>query len=85
MEETPSIKNTDYWLKVVDMLQQNWAVIESTGAGVAVYFLMITEEYSTVSRLSSSRTLRPRCGGTVSRSTQKRDSISSPKPDTRAD
>ena len=38
MEETPSIKNTDYWLKVVDMLQQNWAVIESTGAGVAVYF-----------------------------------------------
>ena len=24
------IKNTDYWFKVVDMLQQNWGVIELT-------------------------------------------------------
>lgn len=29
--QTIGISNNDYWFKVVDMLQQNWALIESKG------------------------------------------------------
>ena len=40
---TPSdavpIKTRDFWVKVVDMLQQNWAPIEPEGSKVTIYFL----------------------------------------------
>jgi len=38
------ISNNDYWFKVVDMLQQNWAIIESqeTDKGCVVYFISDT-------------------------------------------
>jgi hypothetical protein len=33
------IKASDYWVKVVEFLQQNWALIEpTTSSGVRVYF-----------------------------------------------
>ena len=38
--EHVEIKSTDFWVKVVGMLQQNWAVIEPLGEGdVKVYFI----------------------------------------------
>jgi hypothetical protein len=40
MNERVPIENEDVWVKVVDMLQQNWAVIEPETAGrVRVYFI----------------------------------------------
>ncbi len=33
------ISSTDYWFKIVDMLQQNWALIEAQGEGCVVYFI----------------------------------------------
>lgn len=33
------ISGQDYWFKVVDMLQQNWALIESHNTGCVVYFI----------------------------------------------
>ena len=40
MSDEISIESRDYWFKVVDMLQQNWALIESTATtGVVVYFV----------------------------------------------
>lgn len=34
-----AIDNRDYWIKVVGMLQQNWALISSAASNVRVYFL----------------------------------------------
>ena len=40
MIEHVEIKSADFWIKVVDMLQQNWAVIEPLDVGgVQVYFI----------------------------------------------
>lgn len=40
MKETVSIKSNDFWVKVVEMLQQNWALIEKNPeGGVCVYFI----------------------------------------------
>ena len=40
MIKTVDIKNDDFWVKVVEMLQQNWALVEPTpSAGVCVYFI----------------------------------------------
>jgi len=39
MNEEVEIQSRDYWFKVVEMLQQNWAVIEPTARGVTVYFV----------------------------------------------
>ncbi len=33
------IQSQDYWVKVVEFLQQNWALIEESSEGVVVYFL----------------------------------------------
>ncbi|MEO2015172.1 MAG: hypothetical protein ABGZ53_12450 [Fuerstiella sp.] len=33
------IGSSDYWFKVIDFLQQNWALIEPVENGVTVYFL----------------------------------------------
>ena len=38
MEQLPNITNTDYWFKIVEFLQQNWGVIETTESGCTVYF-----------------------------------------------
>lgn len=43
MSEAVEIKSDDFWVKVVEMLQQNWALIESVPAGgVCVYFISDT-------------------------------------------
>ena len=34
-----SIHSRDFWIKVVDMLQHNWALIEPEGSKVTIYFL----------------------------------------------
>jgi hypothetical protein len=39
MSETITIRSTDFWVKVVEMLQQNWALIEDETPGVRVYFI----------------------------------------------
>ena len=36
------IASRDYWFKVVEMLQQNWALIEPAERGVTVFFLQDT-------------------------------------------
>ena len=38
LEEQVPIVGRDYWLKMVEMLQQNWALIDASEAGVAVWF-----------------------------------------------
>jgi hypothetical protein len=43
MNEVIAIQNTDFWVKIVEMLQQNWAVIEPKDAEtVHVYFISDT-------------------------------------------
>ncbi len=40
MSENISIMSNDFWVKVVEMLQQNWALIEEKpDGGVCVYFI----------------------------------------------
>jgi hypothetical protein len=39
MSDTVTIQSRDYWFKVIEMLQQNWALIEPTAQGVTVYFV----------------------------------------------
>jgi len=40
MSEPVPIQNEDFWVKVVEMLQQNWAIIEPDAAGGArTYFI----------------------------------------------
>ena len=40
MSEIVSIKSDDFWVKVVEMLQQNWALIEEKpDGGVYVHFI----------------------------------------------
>lgn len=40
MSEEIDIKSRDYWVKVIEMLQQNWAVIEENpDKSVTVYFI----------------------------------------------
>ncbi|MEY4299652.1 MAG: hypothetical protein RIR25_888 [Verrucomicrobiota bacterium] len=39
MSENLSIQSRDFWVKVVEVLQQNWALIEPEGGSVTVYFI----------------------------------------------
>ncbi|MBE7432383.1 MAG: hypothetical protein HS100_00565 [Anaerolineales bacterium] len=39
MKDEIAITNNDYWFKVIDMLQQNWALIEAAQTGCIVYFV----------------------------------------------
>ena len=39
MSNAVPIQSRDFWVKVVDMLQQNWALIEPAGRKVTIYFL----------------------------------------------
>jgi hypothetical protein len=40
MANTVAIQSDDFWVKVVEMLQQNWALIEPMSeGGVRVYFI----------------------------------------------
>jgi hypothetical protein len=34
-----SIGSRDYWFKIVDFLQQNWALVDTTAAGARIWFL----------------------------------------------
>ena len=38
-ESTVEIKNRDYWMKVVDFLQHNWALIDDQPGGARVWFV----------------------------------------------
>jgi hypothetical protein len=38
MNEEVPIQSHDYWFKVIETLQQNWALIDPDTAGVVVYF-----------------------------------------------
>jgi hypothetical protein len=43
MNETIAIQSADFWVKVVEMLQQNWALIQDeTRSAVRVYFISDT-------------------------------------------
>lgn len=37
--ETVEIKSRDYWFKIVEFLQQNWALVDEAEGGVIVWFL----------------------------------------------
>ena len=38
-DEIVQIESQDFWIKIVGMLQQNWAVIETNNEHVQVYFM----------------------------------------------
>jgi len=42
MEKEIKIKSRDFWFKVVEMLQQNWALIDKSDKVVRVYFISDT-------------------------------------------
>ncbi len=42
MTDEITIESRDYWFKVVEMLQQNWALIDETGSGVTAFFVSDT-------------------------------------------
>jgi len=37
--QTVTITSQAYWFKVVDFLQTNWALVDSTDSGTVVYFI----------------------------------------------
>jgi hypothetical protein len=39
MTDFAAIHSSDFWVKVVEMLQQNWALIEADACGTRVYFI----------------------------------------------
>ena len=39
MTDFVPINTRDYWFKIVEMLQQNWALIEPGSGGATVYFV----------------------------------------------
>jgi hypothetical protein len=39
MSDEIPIQSRDYWFKVIEMLQQNWALIDATPGSVTVYFV----------------------------------------------
>lgn len=39
MSDLAEIQSRDFWFKVIDMLQQNWALIEHANNKVTVFFL----------------------------------------------
>ncbi len=39
MNDPVKIESHDYWFKVVDMLQQNWALIDAGGSRAVVFFV----------------------------------------------
>jgi hypothetical protein len=70
MNEIVPIQSADFWVKVVEMLQQNWAVIESRGAGGAcVYF--ITDMSGVFDEISYSSMRARRYVATASDASQK--------------
>lgn len=38
-DKTIEIQSRDFWVKIVEMLQQNWALIDESDAGVRVCFM----------------------------------------------
>ena len=42
MNEEIAIESRDYWFKVVEMLQQNWALIDDAGGSVTAFFVSDT-------------------------------------------
>jgi hypothetical protein len=39
MNDPVPIQSRDYWFKVIEMLQQNWALIDASDQGVSVHFI----------------------------------------------
>ena len=44
MSEAIPMSGNDLWVKVVEMLQQNWASIEPADEGVEIYFITDTSQ-----------------------------------------
>ncbi len=42
MSDKVLIESRDHWFRVIEMLQQNWALIDATEGGVTVYFVSDT-------------------------------------------
>lgn len=42
MSESITIQSRDYWYKVIEMLQQNWALVDTSPIGATVYFVSDT-------------------------------------------
>lgn len=42
MTESIPIQSRDYWFKLIEMLQQNWALVDESADGVTVYFVSDT-------------------------------------------
>ncbi len=38
MEDKVEIRSRDYWFKAVELLQQNWALIDETPEGAIAFF-----------------------------------------------
>lgn len=42
MSDEIPIESRDYWFKVIEMLQQNWALIDGTDGAATIYFVSDT-------------------------------------------
>jgi hypothetical protein len=43
MNESVAIRSSDFWVKVVEMLQQNWAVIEAARLSCLNPFALVVQ------------------------------------------
>ena len=84
MTSNIEITNSDYWFKVVEMLQQNWALIEPTQTGCVVYFISDTSgvfdqmDFDTVAK--AQKQLQINGFGRYSEDKQAQNFITPPQP-----
>ena len=57
MTDFAAIHSSDFWVKVVEMLQNNWALIEADARGTRVYFIKLVGERRQHERVPSSGTV----------------------------
>jgi hypothetical protein len=85
-EETAEIeiKSRDYWFKIVEFLQQNWALLDQTDEGVVVWFFGDTsgvfDEMTFPSEAAASKALQRNGFKRYAEDPKAHDFIAIPKP-----
>ena len=89
-EEPVEIQSRDFWFKIVEMLQQNWALIEDDPEGaVTVYFIHdasgVFDEMNFGSREDAASALRLNGFGRYEEDEEAQEFIAPPPPPIRRD
>lgn len=83
-QEVIHIENRAYWIKVVEMLQHNWALIEEDESNCTVYFVsdtsIVFDRLSFNSTSDAKIALRRNSFSLYKEETDLQDHISSPEP-----